>query len=87
MEAQIKDTRNAMQTERSNIRNVTDQLNAIKQEIDGLKARLDRKEDERKAKYHELELRNEDAFEEAHHEEIIDEEELVLLKQMKDYKK
>lgn len=87
MEAQIKDTRNAMQTERSNIRNATDQLNAIKQEIDGLKARLDRKEDERKAKYHELELRNEDAFEEAHHEEIIDEEELVLLKQMKDYKK
>lgn len=87
MENQIKETRNAMQAERADIRNATDQLNAIKQEIDALKARLDRKEDERKAKYHELELRNEDAFEEQHHEEIIDEEELVLLKQMKDYKK
>lgn len=52
-----------------------------------LKARLDRKEAERKAKYHELEMRNDDAFEEQHHEEIIDEEELVFLKQMKDSKK
>ena len=32
-------------------------------------------------------MRNEDAFEDQHHEEIIDEEELVLLKQMKDSKK
>ena len=76
-----------MQQERADIRNATEQLNLIKHEIDVLKARLDRKEAERKAKYHEIEMRNEDAFEDQHHEEIIDEEELVLLKQMKDSKK
>ena len=87
MEAQIKQTRNAMQQERADIRNATEQLNLIKHEIDVLKARLDRKEAERKVKYHEIEMRNEDAFEDQQHEEIIDEEELVLLKQMKDSKK
>ncbi len=87
MEAEIKDTPNAMHQERAQIRNATEQLNLIKHEIDVLKARLDRKEAERKAKYHELEMRNDDAFEEQHHEEIIDEEELVFLKQMKDSKK
>lgn len=48
---------------------------------------MDRKEDERKAKFHEASIRPEEAFEEQHHEEIIDEEELVMWKQIKDYKK
>ena len=55
--------------------------------MDNLKIRLDRKEDERKARYNEQELKNEDTFEDQTHEDIIDEEELVMLKSMKDYKK
>lgn len=55
--------------------------------MDNLKIRLDRKEDERKARYNEHELKNEDTFEDQTHEDIIDEEELVMLKSMKDYKK
>jgi hypothetical protein len=55
--------------------------------MDNLKLRLDRKEDERKARYREHELKNEDAFDDQTQEDIIDEEELVMLKQMKDYKK
>ena len=55
--------------------------------MENLKIRLDRKEDERKARYNEQELKNEDTFEDQTHEDIIDEEELVMLKSMKDYKK
>lgn len=87
METQIKEIRNTMQSDRAEVRAVTDKLNAIKQEIDRLKGKLDRKEDERKAKGHEMMMRPEDAFDEPVHEEIIDEEELYLLKQMKDTKK
>ena len=57
-----------------------------KADIDALKVRLDRKEQERKVRLREDQLRQEDTFEEAA-EEIIDEEELVMLKQMKDLKK
>jgi hypothetical protein len=87
MEAQIKDIRNSMQADRVEVRVTTDKLNMIKQEIDKLKTRLDRKEEERKVKGHEMSMRPEDAFDEPVHEEIIDEEELYLLKQMKDTKK
>jgi len=87
MEGQIKEIRASMQGERADVRVATDNLNSIKQEIDKLKAKLDRKEEERKAKGHEMSMRPEDAFDEPVHEDIIDEEELYLLKQMKDTKK
>lgn len=71
---------------REKIKEVTETLNQNKQEIDALKTRLDRKEEERKARLREEQLRTEDMFEERA-EEIIDEEELVMLRKMKDLKK
>ena len=87
MEARIKATRDSMAVQRQEVRIMTDQLNANKQEIDLLKSKLDRKEDERKARLQQNHMTTEDVFDEPKQEEIIDEEELVLLKQMKDYKK
>ena len=71
---------------RSQIKNITDTLNENKGEIDALKSRLDRKEEERKVRLHDEQLRHDDMFEEQA-EEIIDEEELVMLRKMKDLKK
>lgn len=71
---------------RSKIKEVTETLNSNKQDIDALKVRLDRKEEERKVRLREEQLRSEDMFEERA-EEIIDEEELVMLRNMKDLKK
>ena len=69
------------------IKDVTNTLNDNKKEIDELKARLDRKEEERKIRLRDEQLeRSEDMFE-AQAEEIIDEEELVMLRKMKDLKK
>jgi adenosyl cobinamide kinase/adenosyl cobinamide phosphate guanylyltransferase len=51
-----------------------------------LKAKIDKKENERKLRFHNDQLKADDDFAEAA-EEIIDEEELVLLRQMKDLKK
>lgn len=53
MEMRIKETRESMNVSRQQVRIMTDQLNAVKQEIDNLKIRLDRKEDERKARFRE----------------------------------
>ena len=71
---------------RAAIKALTDTINKNKGEIDALKARLDRKEEERKVRLRDEMLKQEDMFEEAA-EEIIDEEELVMLRQMKDLKK
>jgi len=57
-----------------------------KGEIDELKGRLDRKEEERKMRMRDEQIRSEDMFEDQA-EEIIDEEELVMLRKMKDLKK
>ena len=65
---------------------MTDGINKNKKEIDALKERLDRKEEERKVRMNDEQLQQEDMFEEAA-EEIIDEEELVMLRTMKDLKK
>lgn len=65
---------------------MTDAINKNKKEIDALKERLDRKEEERKVRMNDEQLQQEDMFEEAA-EEIIDEEELVMLRAMKDLKK
>ena len=65
---------------------MTDAINKNKGEIDALKDRLDRKEEERKVRARDEQLQQEEMFEEAA-EEIIDEEELVMLKSQKDLKK
>ena len=76
-----------MALQRSEVRIITDQLNANKLEIDLLKIKLDRKEDERKARQQQNHMVTENVFDAQNQEEIIDEEELVMLKQMKDFKK
>lgn len=78
--------RRSTKERRASIKCVTDELNQLKNQIDGLKSKIDRKENERKLRYQHDQLRAEDDFAEAA-EEIIDEEELVLLRQMKDLKK
>ena len=85
-EDRIKDRRNVLKDKRQDIRTITDTLNDNKGEIDALKARLDRKEEERKLRLRDEQLRSDDMFEEQA-EEIIDEEELVMLRKMKDLKK
>ena len=65
---------------------MTDAINKNKGEIDALKERLDRKEEERKVRMLDEQLQQEELLEEAV-EEIIDEEELVMLRAMKDLKK
>ena len=44
MEMQIKDIRNSMAAQKTNVKIATDQINAVKQEIDALKSRLHKKE-------------------------------------------
>ena len=65
---------------------MTDAINKNKGEIDTLKEKLDRKEEERKVRMLDEQLQQEEILEEAT-EEIIDEEELVMLRAMKDLKK
>ena len=65
---------------------MTDAINKNKGEIDAMKERLDRKEEERKVRMLDEQLQQEELLEEAA-EEIIDEEELVMLRAMKDLKK
>lgn len=85
-ENRIRERRDTIKERRSQIKNVTDTLNENKAAIDALKTRLDRKEEERKIRLRNEQLRADDMFEEQA-EEIIDEEELVMLRKMKDLKK
>ena len=85
-EERIRDRRNMIRDKRADIKRITDTLNQNKGEIDALKVRLDRKEEERKVRMRDEQLRQDDMFEEQA-EEIIDEEELVMLRKMKDLKK
>ena len=86
IEERIRGHRENLKTKRAAIKALTDTINKNKGEIDTLKARLDRKEEERKVRLRDEQLKQDDMFEEAA-EEIIDEEELVMLRQMKDLKK
>ena len=67
------------------IKEVTSMLNQSKGQIDGLKAQIDRKEEERKIRHKDDQLHQTDAFKDEP-EEIIDEEELQLLRKMKQFK-
>lgn len=90
IEQNIVQCRNDMKTKRTNIKDMTTKINTCKSEIDRVKQKLDKKEEERRMQSRAL--RNEmaiDAFDddEIQHEVIIDEEELVMLKEMKDLKR
>jgi hypothetical protein len=88
LQERIAGFREQIREGRGAIKALTESLNVNKKDIDALKMRIDRKEEERKVRLRDEQLRNsEDMFEEAAGEEIIDEEELVLLRQMKDLKK
>jgi len=65
---------------------VTIKINSLKKDIDSLKFKLDKKEEERKINQGQ---KNQMDFDEDEmpDEEIIDEEELVMLKEMKDLKR
>ena len=86
LEERIRKLRETAKSNRVGIKGLTDTINKNKSDIDQLKARLDRKEEERKVRIQDEQLKQDDMFEEAN-EEIIDEEELVMLRQMKDLKK
>ena len=93
LEKAIMDYRNDMNYKRNSIKTFTQVINATKTEMDHVKSRLDQKQDEKKAQ---MGGRNDefsgDGFGDDDgngqgNEEIIDEEELMLLKEMKDLKK
>ena len=76
---------------RNHIKNLTSQINFTKVEIDKLKMKLEKKEEERRMQN--KNMRNEmamDGFDEEGdipQDDIIDEEELMMLKEMKDLKR
>ena len=81
-------SREDMKEKRVTVKVVTAKINATKGEIDKLKVKLDKKEEERKlqnrAMKNELAMDLEDDVEQ---EEIIDEEELIMLREMKELKR
>lgn len=90
IEESIMMSRNDMRTKRSQTKELTLHINTVKRSIDVLNDKLEKKEEERKMQS--KALRNEmgfDAFEneEVQAEDIIDEEELVMLKEIKDMKR
>ena len=88
LQSRIAEFRSQLKTNRETVKELSETLNKNKAEIDLLKTRIDRKEEERKIRMRDEQLRQtEDMFEDAAAEEIIDEEELVLLRNMKDLKK
>lgn len=77
-----------MKKKRSETKDLTQTINNAKRKIDSLSQHLEKKEEERKLQ--QQALRNEmDAFadDDVQAEDIIDEEELVMLKELKDVKR
>jgi chromosome segregation ATPase len=94
MERAIVDYRNDMKDKRQTIKTLTQIINTTKSEMDRTKSRLDQKGDEKRAQMRNGADFSPDAFDDDGNqgsgnaiEEIIDEEELMLLKEMKDLKK
>lgn len=78
-----------MKEKRAGTKDLTQKINTTKAEIDKLKQLLDKKEEERKLQ-NRAQRAELDAFADENdvaQEEIIDEEELVLLKELKDMKR
>jgi len=78
-----------MKDKRVLVKDVTQKINSCKGDIDRLKVKLDKKEEERKL--HSKAMKNDLAMDnyedEVEQEEIIDEEELIMLREMKDLKR
>ncbi|CDW82929.1 kinesin motor domain-containing protein [Stylonychia lemnae] len=94
LEKAIIDYRNEMKDKRQHIKTFTQVINTTKQEMDKIKARLDSKGEEKKAQLRSGGADFQQDFDDdgmgggnGQIEEIIDEEELMLLKEMKDLKK
>ena len=82
----ILQNREDIKTKRVASKELTTKINALKKEIDSLKSKLDKKEEERKlsnGQKNQIDFDDDDMPD----EEIIDEEELVMLKDMKDLKR
>lgn len=75
-EQNIKANQDELKTKKEEFNNLKEQCNRAKNEIDNLKNQLDKKNDQKQKS---LELEDE--------EDVIDEEEFNLIKEMKDYKK
>lgn len=73
-----------MKSHKTTIKELTGKINQVKSVIDDLKRRIDRKEEERKLRMNQ-ELHNMEDGNAS--EEIIDEEELIMLREMKQQKK
>lgn len=88
IEASILQNREEIKEKRVITKDITVKINSIKGKIDQLSKKLEKKEDERKMNTKHTKMQME-AFEddEDNNEEIIDEEELVMLKDMKDLKR
>lgn len=82
----ILQNREDIKVKRVATKDVTIKINSLKKDIDSLKFKLDKKEEERKINQGQ---KNQMDFDEDEmpDEEIIDEEELVMLKEMKDLKR
>lgn len=76
-----------MKVKRATSKELTLVINATKRKIDGLQAKLEKKEDERKMQS--KNLRNEMGLDadEVQQDDIIDEEELLMLRELKDLKR
>lgn len=90
IEDSIMMSRTDMKEKRLQTKELTQHINAVKRSMDLLNNKLEKKEEERKMQS--KALRNEmgfDAFdgEDVPQEDIIDEEELVMLKEIKDLKR
>ena len=88
-EETIRENRQELNRLKANVRNLTDQCNAAKKDIDIIKVDLDRKQDERRQAMPNNAGIDDDEFmdNEDGAQEIIDEEELLLLQKMKELKK
>lgn len=80
IEDSIVHNRNEVKTKKEQVKQITQVINVTKQEIDKIKELLDRKEHERKLRAGEFQNDFADD-EDGNPEEIIDEEELMLLKE------
>jgi hypothetical protein len=76
-----------VKSKKEEIKEITFKINMRKKEIDGIQAFLDKKEDERKMVAKKNDFTGFDEEEEGANDVIIDEEELKLLKELKDSKR
>lgn len=78
-----------MKQKRLETKEMTQKINVLKHQIDNLKGKLDKKEEERKmqANFAKNDIQMDAFDDDVPQDEIIDEEELIMLKDMKDLKR